>query len=168
MRTRYLLEKEMEHVLALLTPTNRLIMRVMLHTGMRVGDVVSLRPSDLKPSGWYTEQKTGKRRRYGFPRPLLDALRDQSGTQWVFEGRLDSAKHRTRQAVWADLRRAQVALRLSPGIGTHSARKGYAVALMRRYGDIERVRRNLGHSDVAVTAVYAMADQLLRTRVRSP
>lgn len=166
MTTRYLINQEMEHVLALLTPSNRLVMRVILHTGMRVGDVLALRTEDLKPCGWYTEQKTGKRRRFGLPKELLRAIREQAGEVWAFPGRCNAEKHRTRQAVWMDIKRAQRALRLSGCVGTHSARKSYAVALMARYGDIERVRRNLNHSSAMVTILYAMADHLLQARLR--
>ena len=35
-----------------------------------------------------------------------------------------------------------------------------AVELMRRYGDIERVRRSLNHSSAAVTVLYACADTI--------
>ena len=49
-------------------------------------------------------------------------------------------------------------------VGTHSARKVYAVRLMERYGDIKQVQRVLRHSSPAVTAIYAMADELLMQR----
>lgn len=154
----------MEHVLALLTPSNALVMRVILHTGMRVSDVLALKPEQLRPSGWYTESKTGKRRRYGLPGPLLQQLRLQSGEHWVFPGR-DPRQHRTRQAVWADVKRAQKAFRLRENLGTHSARKIYAVDLLARYGDLERVRRALNHDRATTTAIYAMADVLLQRRL---
>ena len=71
MTTEYLLNEQMEHVLAALTPQNALIMRTLLHTGMRLSDVLALKTAQLKPSGWYTEGKTGKRRRFGLPGELL-------------------------------------------------------------------------------------------------
>ena len=160
-----MLNKEMEHVLAALTPSNALVMRVILHTGMRVSDVLELKTADLKPSGWYTEQKTGKRRKYGLPKELLAQIREQAGPVWAFPGRLQPSKHRTRQAVWRDVKRAQKAFRMPQNIGTHSARKMYAVQLMTKYGSIERVRRNLNHSSSSVTAVYAMADRLVEARL---
>lgn len=166
MTTEYLLNQEMEHVLAALTPQNQLIMRVILHTGMRVSDVLELRTEDLKPSGWYTEKKTGKRRRYGLPKELLAQIRAQAGQKWAFPGRLDGGRHKTRQAVWRDVKRAQRAFRLPQNIGTHSARKVYAVRLMEKYGDIERVRRALNHDSTSVTAIYAMSDMLLERRLR--
>lgn len=163
MTTEYLLQREGEHVLAALMPQNRLIVRLILHTGMRISDALSLRTEDLRLSGWYIEAKTGKRRRYGIPAALLDQIRRQAGPVWAFPGRKPGT-HKTRQAVWADLKRAQRAFRLDANIGPHSARKIYAVDLMRKYGNIERVRRNLNHSSSSVTAIYAMADLLLERR----
>ena len=52
MRTDYLLHKEVEHVLAALMPQNRLIMRLCLHTGLRLSDVLCMTPEQIKPSGW--------------------------------------------------------------------------------------------------------------------
>lgn len=165
MTTEYLLNKEVGHVLAALMPQNRLIVQVILHNGARIGDVLRLRTEQLKPSFWYVEQKTGKRRRMGIPEPLLSAIKRQAGREWAFPGR-DGKTPKTRQAVWADMKRAQRAFRLPQNIGTHSARKVYAVELMRKYGDIEKVRRNLNHSSTAVTSVYVMADQLLEAKLK--
>lgn len=152
-------------MLAALMPSNRLVMRVILHTGLRISDVLALRPDDLRPHRWITEQKTGKRRFVGFPDDLLDDLRKECGKYWVFPGR-DPTKHRTRQAVWCDVKRAAAAFRLPQNVGTHSARKVYAVDLMRKYGDIAHVQRILQHSSPTVTAIYAMADALLAQKYR--
>lgn len=160
MRTEYLLEKEVERVLDLLTFENRLVARVLLHTGLRISDVLQLRPDQLKPNFWITEQKTGKRRQIGLPEPLLSDLLDHSGRWWVFPG-MDPRKHRSRQAVWKDVKRAAAALRLTANVAPHSCRKVYAVELLRKYGDIDRVRRALNHGGLEVTLIYAMADKQL-------
>ena len=165
MRTEYLLEKEVEQVLSALTDTNRLVMRVCLRTGLRVGDVLQMKPENLKPHFWVTEQKTGKKRQVGLPEPLLSDLKKHAGKDWVFPGR-NPRKHHTRQAVWKDVKRAAEAFRLKQNVGPHSARKVYAVDLLREYGDIERVRRVLNHGSTSVTMIYAMADQLFRAKNR--
>lgn len=165
MRVEYMLEREVELVLSALTPTNRLVMRTALQTGLRVGDVLALKPDRLKPHFWVTEQKTGKKRQVGLPEPLLSDLKKHAGREWVFPGR-SAAKHHTRQAVWKDVKRAAAAFRLPQNIGPHSARKVYAVELMRKYGDIERVRRALNHSSETVTLIYAMADAQLEAKYR--
>lgn len=148
-------------------PQNRLIMRTVLHTGLRISDVLELRTEQLKPSGWLVEKKTGKRRRYGLPEPLLSDIKRQAGKVWAFPSPIQRGnleRHKTRQAVWRDVKRAQKAFRLAQNIGTHSFRKVYAVDLMQKYGDIERVRRALNHESESVTAIYAMADVLLEQR----
>jgi len=165
LRTEYLLEREVDLILSALTETNRLVMRTALTTGLRVGDVLALKPEKLKSHFWVTEQKTGKKRQVGIPEPLLSDLKKHSGKLWVFEGR-DPCKHHTRQAVWKDVKRAAEAFRLKQNVGPHSARKVYAVALMRKYGDIERVRRALNHNSETVTLIYALADQQLEAKYR--
>ena len=161
LKTEYLLNEQVERVLGALTEGNRLVMRVCLHTGLRVGDVLALRPHQLAPRFWITEQKTGKRRIVGLPEPLLSDLRKYAGEFWVFPGAANPRKHRTRQAVWQDVKRAAKAFRLPQNVGPHSARKVYAVDLMTKYGDIAKVQRALNHSSPSVTMIYAMADKLL-------
>lgn len=162
MKTEYLLHREVGHVLAALMPQNRLIAQVCLHTGLRVGDVVALRTKDLGLQMMVTEAKTKKRRRVGLPQELLDAIRDQAGPEWAFPGR--SGGHKTRQAVWADVKRAARAFRLPQNVAPHSLRKVYAVNLLERYGDLERVRRALNHGCQSTTLIYAMADRLLEAK----
>lgn len=163
--TEYLFGKEVERVLAALMPQNRLIMRVVLHNGMRISDALELKTAQLKPSGWYTERKTGKRRRFGLDAPLLREIRAQAGDVWAFPGK-KPGQHKTRQAVWHDVKRAAKAFRLPQNVGPHSFRKVYAVKLLEKYGDIERVRRNLNHGSGSVTAIYAMSDLLLERRLK--
>lgn len=165
MKTEYLLQKEVQLVLDLLTYENRLVMRLLLHTGLRIGDALRLRTAELKPNFWITEQKTGKRRQVGIPEPLLSDLREAAGEEWVFPGAV-AGKHRTRQAVWKDVKRAAAAMRLPQNIGPHSARKVYAVELLEKYGDLERVRRALNHGGVEVTLIYALADRQLTAKGR--
>ena len=165
MTTEYLLRREMEHVLAALTPSNRLVCRVCLQTGLRVGDVVSLKTRDLKGQFWIVEAKTKKRRRVNLPRELLGQIRAQAGEVWAFPGRRPG-RHRTRQAVWADVKRAARAFRIKQNVAPHSFRKVYAVELLRRCGDVRRVQRALNHSDCATTMVYVMAAELLQAKYR--
>lgn len=169
MKAEYLLDEQVDRVLACLTPVNRLVMRVCLHTGLRIGDVLSLRTEQAKrgPRWWITEQKTGKRRMVALPAGLWQELVQQAGDPWVFPSRCDAKKHRTRQAVWKDVKRAAWAFRMNDvNVSPHSARKVYAVRLMEEYGSIAKVQRALNHSSQSVTMIYAMADQLLKAKHR--
>lgn len=162
-KTEYLLHEQVDRVLAALMPQNALICRVCLHTGLRLGDVLNLRTQQLGLQFMVTEAKTRKRRRVGLPAGLLAEIRQQAGTVWAFPGRV-AGKHKTRQAVWKDMKRAAKAFRLPQNVAPHSLRKVYAVELLDKYGDIQRVRRALNHSGVEVTMIYAMADKLLTAK----
>lgn len=165
MTTEYLINRELQHVLAALMPANRLVCEVCLATGLRVGDVLSLRTDQIAPQFWLTEAKTGKRRRVNLSRDLLARLRAQAGRLWVFEGRSDWRKHRTRQAVWWDVKRAARAFRLPQNVSVHSLRKVYAVDKLRATkGDLSAVQRALNHSSPAVTMIYVMALDLYRAK----
>lgn len=166
-RAEYIDRAMLEHVLAALMPANALAIEVSAHTGLRIGDVLSLRTAELRQRMSVREEKTGKRRRIYLPADLLDRLIAQAGRIWVFEGRTDYRRHRTRQAVWKDLRRAADAFRLAEHVSPHSARKLYAVEQYQESGgDLGAVQRRLLHSDPAVTAVYAMADALTARRLQ--
>ena len=158
--TGVVLERKLELVLALLMPENALVARVMLCTGLRVGDVLSLTPKQIKPSTRVTEAKTGKSRVVRIPKKLCDEILRRSNEHWAFPSPRDGMKHRTRQAVWADIKRAQKACRFSTNLGTHSMRKAYAVKLMHRYHDLARVQAALLHDRPEVTMLYALADKL--------
>lgn len=161
MRTSVVLDKSLDLVLAALTPGNRLVCLVMLRTGLRVGDVVSLRADQIGRRFTVRESKTGKSRRVSLPGWLVDQIKAEAhGSAWAFPSPNDPKKHRTRQAVWKDIKRAQQAFRIKLNLGSHSMRKAYAVELMAKYGDIERVRRALDHEYITTTMLYAFADRL--------
>ena len=165
MTTEYLMRREMEHVMAALTPANRLVCQVCVDTGLRVGDVVSLRSEQIKPQFWIREAKTGKSRRVNLRKELLEELQAHSGLQWVFESPRDWTKHRSRQAVWADVKRAAKAFRLPQNVAVHSLRKLYAVEqLAKGRGNYARVQKLLNHADMATTMIYAMSYELYKAK----
>lgn len=166
MVTQYIVDKAVEQVLGILMPSNRLAMRVILQTGLRISDVLSLQPMQVKRQFYVTEQKTGKRRRVNLPDSLVRDLLANSNGYWCFPHRLDPKRHRTRQAVWADVKRAARAYRIAQNVGTHTARKVYAVHLRNKYGDLKRVQRALNHDSEYITMLYAMADTLVDQKVR--
>ena len=166
MKTEFLLNREVDLVLAALTPINCLVMRVALHTGLRIGDVLALKTCDLRPHFWVTERKTGKRKQIGLPEPLLSDLKNQAGETWVFQSSRTGRPH-TRQAVWKDVKRAAKAFRLPQNVAPHSVRKVYAVSLLAKYGDISRVKNALNHSSESVTLIYALADLELSRKRRN-
>ena len=161
MRTSWVCNDNFKFILRLLTPPNRLAVEMSLRYGMRIGDVLATRREDVVKGDWtYKEEKTGKSRRVRCQGDFQKRLLVQSGRIYIFEHRTDWKKHRTRQTVWKDIKRAAKALRLEENVATHSARKNYAVNQYRVTKDLKKVQRLLNHSDEAVTMIYALADKM--------
>lgn len=95
---------------------------------------------------------------------LFRELSVQAGEVYVFEHRTDPNRHKTRQAVFADLKRASRAFRVKCNLSPHSLRKIYAVELFRKYGDLKRVQKALNHDNEVVTIIYALADELQKRK----
>lgn len=159
----YIPEIAFEHILGALMPENRLALFVSLTTGLRIDDVLSLRRKDIEKQRFTIhEMKTGKARRVSISKELQEQLLYTSGRFYVFEHRTDPKQHRTRQAVYKDLKRACKLFRISETlqVSPHSARKIYAVSAYKRTAKIATVQKLLNHCNEPVTMIYAMADEL--------
>lgn len=159
MRSDFIHKDVVGHVLYALTDANRLVCMVALETGLRVGDIVSLKTADLyKKSFVLIEQKTNKKRTIRLREGLRNELIKQAGKVYVFEHRTDPKKHRSRQAVYNDIKRAGKLFRIKQNISPHSLRKIYAVDLYHKTGSLDKVMQALNHNNDAVTMIYAIAD----------
>lgn len=165
MKSEWFFKEEVQHVLASLTPVNRLILEISLATGLRVGDVVSLPSQGLKQRMTVQEQKTGKNRRVFFPKELFDRMLYCRGKFYVFPNRNNGRKPRTVSAVYKDIKKAAKLFRIKANVTPHSMRKIYAVEEYHKHGDLDRVRRLLNHEREAVTMIYAFADELVKRRL---
>lgn len=163
-RTSYANRTQMGHILAAMMPTNALIVRICMRTGLRVSDVLNLKTAQLKPRQTVRERKTGKTRRVVWSAPLYEQMLQQAGRIWVFECRTDPARHRTRQAVYKDIKHVAAmyqrtgAISRAQVIGTHSARK-YAAVTAYHKGGLPAAQKMLNHSDPVITLLYALADK---------
>lgn len=160
MRTEWIPKGEMVHILASLYPENRLACEVSLATGLRINDVLALTPQKVRKQRFtIREEKTGKTRLVRLPSELVKRCLACSGQHYIFEGRLDGRKHRTRQAVFKDLKRASANFNVKKNVAPHSLRKIYAVDEFEKSGcNIKRVQKLLNHESEAVTLLYAMAN----------
>jgi integrase len=160
MRTDWIPKGEMIHILAALSPENRLACEISLATGLRIDDVLALTPGRVRRQRFtIREEKTGKTRLIRLPNDLVKRCLACAGQHYVFEGRLDGRKHRTRQAVFKDLKRVAAAFNLKKNVAPHSLRKIYAVDEFEKSGgNLRRVQKLLNHDSEAVTLLYAMAN----------
>ena len=160
-RSGWIPREEMEHLLAACMPENREALRLSMDYGMRIGDVLRMPTKAARTGRWsFKEEKTGKRRIVRLSNEHRRECLSFSGKLYVFEHRTDPFRHRTRQAVYKDLKRIAIMFRL-PYISPHSERKIYSVERYKQSGgNLAKVQKLLNHSDEAVTMLYALADTL--------
>lgn len=168
MESEYITREEYNRVRKLLTPDNRLALDVSIETGLRIDDVLSLRAENLSTDNHitYTASKTGKNGTVKIPKRLADRLRGNAAFGWFFPHAKDKDKHRTRQAVWKNLRDKCAELGFAAHISPHSARKTFAAELYRKKG-FRAVQRALQHDNAGTTMLYAYSD-IKRAGARAP
>lgn len=156
-RTKWIPASDCAVLLRLLRPANALALELALDTGLRISDVLSLRTAQIGSQRLTVrERKTGKIRRVYLRRSLWERLRASAGSLYVFEGRDSPDKHRTRQAVWKDVKRAAKAMRCKH-VSCHTARKVYAVDIYRRKG-LTAAQAALGHDRIETTLIYLASE----------
>lgn len=141
-------------------------MEIALHTGLRLSDVLNIKTDQLfAENGRLTirQAKTGKNRRIRLTNDLTRRCLAIAGKLFVFEHRTDWKRHRTRQAIWCDIKRVARLMRIRVNLAPHSARKVFAVDLLAKKG-FDRVQHDLGHQSASVTSLYALADVLTARR----
>ena len=146
---------------------NILAMQTSLETGLRINDVLKIKRTDIVGNTLhYVAEKTGKYGTKKLPKKLIDDLFSISGSVYIFSGKRNSHTHRTRQAVWSDIKKACGKLGIDPrGVSCHSARKTYSVNTLKQYG-FSRAQTELQHSRSDQTMLYVFSD-ILRASERN-
>lgn len=157
MKSRFIDEGEIKKLRAVSSEGAFLPLLLSLETGLRIGDVVALKVSDIKPDGvHFTASKTQK----SGVAQISNALRRRlpKKGKWLFPSPFKKGKHLTRQAVWARIKtageRAGVDLE---GLSPHAMRKAFAVELYRKKG-FKAVQEALQHNYASTTEIYTFAD----------
>ena len=144
---------------------DRALMELLYATGMRVSELLAVRPAEINPEGGYLicEGKGGKQRlaplgaqaidwigRYAEQaRPLLVKGR---ACEWLFVnirgGRL------SRVGFWKILKQHGRAAGLSGHLSPHVIRHSFATHLLERGADLRSIQSLLGHADLSTTQIY--------------
>lgn len=144
---------------------------VSVETGLRVGDVVSLRWEQIRRGGIsYTAEKTKKDGHALISAGLYNALMDTytGGTEWVFPSPKDPQKHIRRETVWHRVKAACARCGVDPaGISPHTMRKVFAVELFKRAG-LKAAQVALQHDRASTTELYALSDFSTGSNARLP
>ena len=154
--TDYLEKEQVDQVLDVAhqcSTRDYLILRVLWRTGVRVNELLNIKPSDIEPSNNVinvTKAKGGKQRRVH-----LDAETIKMLSEYVLhnnspdDGPIFALKQRQVRNIVK--RYGSV---IGKDVHPHTFRHSYAIHCVRNGWDIRRLQQVLGHSSLNVTAVY--------------
>ncbi len=171
MKARYIDPEEVERLAIGAGDQTQLILWILEITGLRIGDLLKVRVSDLSedpPGIRYVAQKTGKPGFAPVPIYLVREMRKHSRYGWVFPSPVKRRAHLTRQAVWASVKRAAARAGVdAEGVSPHSYRKAFAVRVLKDEG-LAAAKEALQHEDTATTEIYALSDYVTGENAEKP
>jgi integrase/recombinase XerD len=154
---------------------DRTLIEVLYATGLRVSELIGLKPADLNlPAGYLTCTGKGSKerivplgdtaatwvRRYtAEARPLLLARRP---SPWLFVNARGGGL--TRVGFWKILKQYGVSAGITRHLSPHVLRHSFATHLLDRGADLRAIQMMLGHADLSTTQIYT---HVLEARLRT-
>lgn len=132
------------------------ILVLQANLGCRINDIMALTTESIIKDGNIhrldiTEQKTGKKRFFIVPQPIIDFINDYCRCSGITEGRLFDIQA---PAVWKQLRAVTAYIGIN-NVSCHSFRKKFACDLYERTNhDIMTVCQALQHASTTTTMAY--------------
>jgi site-specific recombinase XerD len=166
---------EVTRLLAELTnPKHRAIVTIVYSAGLRVGEVVRLRPEDLDRERGLIHIRRGKGAKDRFTllaaaaqRAVDEYLDGASPGSWLFPGSTPSRPMSTR-SVQKVVERARIAARIEKRVSVHTLRHSFATHLLDAGTDLRFIQELLGHGSARTTQIYTHVSTRDLSRIRSP
>lgn len=152
---------------------HRALLNLIYSAGLRVGEVVRLRPSDIDSERMVVHVRSGKGRKDRqtlLSKKVLELLREYyrvyRPAQWLFEG----PYHRpySTRSVQAVFSRARDRARLPEHVSVHTLRHSFATHLLENGTDLRFIQALLGHESSRTTEIYTHVTSASLQRIVSP
>lgn len=170
-----LTEKEVSSLLeAEQNVKHRAILMTLYSGGLRLQEVIQLRPKDIDSAGMrihIRDGKGGKARYVMLSFILLDTLRDYfkryKPGKWLFYGRTPDEPINPR-SVQRMILEAAAAAGIRKHVTPHVLRHSFATHLLDRGTNLRYIQELLGHSSIKTTMIYTHVSRRTLTEVVSP
>jgi integrase/recombinase XerD len=156
---------------------DRALIELLYATGLRVSELVALRPQDLQlEAGYLTTTGKGQKQRIvpvgdeaakwvtRYLREARPALLGKRSSPRLFVNARGGGSGITRVGFWKILKGYGNTLGISRQISPHVLRHSFATHLLERGADLRAIQMMLGHADLSTTQIYT---HVLEARMRS-
>lgn len=153
---------------------HRTMMMLVYSAGLRVGELVKLRPEDIdgKRKMIHIHGGKGKKDRYTVLSDfVLEALREYWKTyhpaKYLFEGQEPEKPYSPRSAQQV-FENAKEKAHIKKDVSIHSLRHAFATHLLEQGTDIRFIQELLGHASVKTTEIYTHVSTRTIAQIKSP
>jgi integrase/recombinase XerD len=156
---------------------DRALIEVLYATGLRVSELIGLRPGDVNLEGSYlTCTGKGEKQRIvpmgdeaadwvrRYLRDSRPALLGKRTSPRLFVNARRGGPGLTRVGFWKILKGYGRTARLTAGLSPHMLRHSFATHLLERGADLRAIQMMLGHADLSTTQIYT---HVLQQRMRA-
>jgi integrase/recombinase XerD len=156
---------------------DRALIELLYATGLRVSELVALRPQDLHlDAGYLTTTGKGQKQRIvpvgdeaanwvtRYLREARPALLGKRSSPRVFVNARGGGPGITRVGFWKILKGYGTTIGIRRQISPHVLRHSFATHLLERGADLRAIQMMLGHADLSTTQIYT---HVLEARMRS-
>ena len=156
---------------------DRALIELLYATGLRVSELVSLRPADLNlEASFLTCTGKGEKQRLvpigdeaatwvsRYMRDARKALLGRRSSQRLFVNARGGGPGLTRVGFWKILKSYAKQAGLKTSLSPHTLRHSFATHLLERGADLRAIQMMLGHSDLSTTQIYT---HVLEHRMRA-
>jgi site-specific recombinase XerD len=155
-------------------PKHRALVLIMYSAGLRVSEVVRLRPEDLDIDRGMIRVRRGKgaKERYTLlSARVVDAIRIYltafPSQRWLFPGARPD-RHYTTRSVQKIVHRAAQRAGIGKHVTPHTLRHSFATHLLESGTDLRYIQELLGHSSSRTTEIYTHVTTTRLASIRSP
>ncbi len=153
------------------TTKSNLILQLLYSSGLRVSEIVNLKPTDLdfnENIGWVREGKGKKDRMFIISKKLSNKLekftKKHEDWNYLFSKANPLTTRNIQKIVQATTKRANIDKPVHP----HTLRHSFATHLLENGVDIRKIQVLLGHSSLTTTQIYAHVSSAELKKIDSP
>ena len=150
---------------AIENPTHRLLVSLMYGAGLRVSEVIKLKPEDIlidEDMGWVRKGKGNKDRPFIIPQSIKEDIKVrkevnlEKGLFYIFPGR---KSHLTTKSVQNIIKVSARKAEIEKNIHPHTLRHSFATHVLESGNDVTAVQALLGHNEARTTMACMLSSQ---------
>lgn len=168
-------KEEVSRLISVLdNPKSKLMVSMLYAIGMRVGELINLKVSDLnfeEKTGYIKQGKGRKDRAFNISDSMRQEIKAQAERQkannqeYLFTGKKGKLTDRNIQKI---VRKATIRAGINKAVHPHTLRHSFATHLIENGVDIRKIQEFLGHSSISTTELYTHISREELKKIPSP